>query len=56
MWSAFWGFIAKMFNAVFSIMPSMGLWFNKLIMIVGVIALVIWLNEMRKHKEVEKFD
>ena len=56
MWSAFWNFIASMFNAVFSIMPAMGLWFNKLIMVVGAIALVIWLNYMSKQKEVEKFD
>jgi len=56
MWSAFWGFIAKMFQAIFSLLPSMGLWFNKLIMVVGAIALIIWLNYMSKQKEVEKFD
>jgi hypothetical protein len=40
MWSAFWSFIAKMFQAVFSLLPSMGLWFNKLIMVVAFVALI----------------
>jgi hypothetical protein len=56
MWSAFWNFIAKMFQAIFSLLPSMGLWFNKLLMIVALIAFIIWLNYMSKQKEVEKFD
>jgi hypothetical protein len=56
MWSAFWNFIGKMFEAIFSILPAMGLWFNKLLIVVAFIAFIIWLNYMSKQKEVEKFD
>jgi hypothetical protein len=56
MWSAFWNFIGDVFQAVFSLMPAMGLWFNKLLIVIAFIAFFIWLNYMSKQKEVEKFD
>jgi hypothetical protein len=56
MWSAFWNFIGDIFEAIFSLLPAMGLWFNKLLIVVAFIAFFIWLNYMRKQKEVEKFD
>jgi hypothetical protein len=56
MWSDIWNFIGKMFQAVFSLLPSMGLWFNKLLIVVAFIAFFLWLNYMSKQKEVEKFD
>ena len=56
MWSAIWHFIAKIFQAIFHFMPFMGLWFNKVLIVIGFIAFFIWLWYMSKQREVEKFD
>jgi len=53
---AFWNFIAKFFEAIFSVMPWIGLWFNKLLITIGFIAFFLWVRYMSRQKETEKFD
>ena len=52
----FWNFLAKFFEAIFSVMPAMGPIFNKLLIVIGFIAFFGWVWYMSKQNEVEKFD
>ncbi|MBK7853113.1 MAG: hypothetical protein IPJ66_18850 [Bacteroidetes bacterium] len=52
----FWYFLGDFFNGIFKMVPFMGLWFNKFLIVIGFIAFFAWLNYMRQHQEVEKFD
>jgi hypothetical protein len=52
----FWNFLANFFQAIFSVMPFVGLWFNKLLLTIAFIAFFTWLWYMSKQNEVEKFD
>ena len=54
--AGFWLFIAAIFQAVFHVMPWIGLWFNKLLIAIGFIAFFSWVAYMSKQKEVEKWD
>ena len=56
MWTSFWNGIAAFFQFIFKIMNAVSPWWNKLLIIIGFSAFFIWLNYMRKHKDVEKFD
>lgn len=54
--TAFWYLIADIFQAIFKIMPWIGLWFNKLLIVIGFIAFFSWIAYMSKQKEVTKWD
>jgi hypothetical protein len=56
MWSAIWGFIAKIFQFEFKMLEAASPFFNKLLIVVGFIAFVLWLREMSRDKHVENFD
>ena len=56
MWTSFWTFLAKVFQAIFKLIPSIGLWFNKTMIVIGFVAFVIWLWYMSRQNETEKFD
>ena len=51
---AVWHFIADCYQAVFNIMPTLGLWFNKLLIVVGFVAFFYWVKQMAGHKEIEQ--
>ena len=52
----FWNLIAKFFEAIFSVMPWIGLWFNKLLIVIGFVSFFLWVGYMSRQKETEKFD
>ena len=52
----FWNFLAKFFEAIFSAMPWIGLWFNKLLIVIGFVAFFGWVYYMSRQNEIEKFD
>ena len=52
----FWNFLAKFFEAIFSVMNWMGPWFNKLLIVIGFVAFFLWVGYMSRQKETEKFD
>lgn len=54
--TGFWNFLGEFFTAIFKLVPFFGLWFNKLLIVIGFIAFFSWLNYMRKNKEVEDFN
>ena len=51
-----WYLTADLFRLIYTVVPFFGLWINKALIIVGFIAFIWWLNEMRKDQNVEKFD
>jgi hypothetical protein len=51
-----WYFIGDLFRLIFSVVPFFGLWINKLLIVVGFVAIVYWMNYMKNHKTVEKWD
>jgi len=53
---AFWNFLAKIFEAIFSVMSVIGSGFNKLLILIGFIAFFGWVWYMTQQKETEKFD
>jgi hypothetical protein len=53
---AIWYLIADFFRLIFSIVPFFGIWLNKFLIIIGFVAFFWWLNYMKHHKNVEKFD
>lgn len=53
---AFWNFIAKVFEAIFSVMPWIGLWFNKLLIAIGFVSFILWVGYMSRQQEIEKLD
>ena len=53
---AFWHFIERFFQGIFKFVPFFGLWFNKMMIVIGFIAFILWLNYMSKQKEEQKFD
>lgn len=54
--TGFWYFLGDMFESIFKVVPFFGLWFNKLLIVLGFIAYFFWLRYMSKQNEVEKFD
>jgi hypothetical protein len=52
----FWNFIAQVFQAIFSVMPWIGLWFNKLLIAIGFISFILWVSYMSRQQEIEKLD
>lgn len=44
------------FESIFSLMPPIGSWFNKLLITIGFIAFFIWVGYMLRQKETESFD
>jgi hypothetical protein len=52
----FWNSIGWCFEQIFKLMPWMGMWFNKLLIIIGFVSFFGWLWYSSQHKEVEKFD
>jgi hypothetical protein len=52
----FWNFLAKFFEAIFSVMTMIGPWFNKLLIVIGFVAFFLWVGYMSRQKETEKFD
>jgi hypothetical protein len=53
---AIWYLIGDFFKLTFTVVPFFGLWFNKLLIVTGFVAFVLWLRYMSKHKTIEKFD
>ncbi|HNS12854.1 MAG TPA: hypothetical protein PKM97_09600 [Bacteroidia bacterium] len=53
---AIWHFIASFFEGIFKAVPLIGLWFNKMMIVIGFIAFFLWLSYMSKQKEEQKFD
>jgi len=53
---AIWHFIASFFEGIFKAVPFIGLWFNKMMIVIGFIAFFLWLSYMSKQKEEQKFD
>ena len=51
-----WKFLAAFFEAIFSVMPWIGLWFNKLLIVIGFVAFFGWVWYMSRQNEIEKFD
>ena len=56
MWTSIWTAIANFFQFIFGIMNAVSPWWNKLIIFIAFASFFIWLNYMRTHKDVEKFD
>lgn len=54
--TAFWHCIGDMFQAMFKIVPPVGMFFNKLLIAIGFIAFFGWMRFMSQNKSVEKFD
>ena len=54
--TGFWFFLRDAFQALFSIVPTLGLFVNKMLIAIGFIAFFAWMNYMTKNKSVEKFD
>ena len=54
--TAFWNFLGDLFTGFFRFVPFFGLWMNKLLIVIGFIAFVLWLRYMAKNKEVTKWD
>jgi hypothetical protein len=53
---AIWYLIGDFFRIVFTVVPFFGLWFNKVLMVIGFVAFVLWLRHMKNHQIEEKFD
>ncbi len=51
-----WYSIADFFRLCFSVVPFFGIWLNKFLILVGFVAVCYWLNYMKNHKTVEKWD
>jgi hypothetical protein len=54
--TGFWYCLRDAFEALFTIVPTLGLFINKLLIAIGFVAFFAWMNYMSKHKSVEKFD
>lgn len=54
--TGFWYFLRDVFEGLFTIVPTLGLFFNKLLIAIGFISFFAWMSYMSKHKSVEKFD
>lgn len=52
--SGFWYFLGDLFQSIFKVVPFFGLWFNKLLIVIGFIAFFSWLAYMRRHPDAEK--
>lgn len=52
----FWYFIGDVFQGIFKLVPFLGLFLNKLLIVVGFIAFFSWLRYMSQNKEVTKWD
>jgi hypothetical protein len=49
--SAIWYLLGELFTAIFSIVPFFGLWFNKLLILIGFVAFFLWLRYMALHSK-----
>jgi hypothetical protein len=54
--SGFWYFLGDLFEGIFKAVPFFGLWYNKLMIVIGFIAFFGWLRYMAQNKEVTKWD
>jgi hypothetical protein len=52
----FWYLIGDIFRFIFTTVPFFGMFINKLLIVVGFVAICYWLNYMKNHKTVEKWD
>lgn len=53
---AVWYFIGDLFQGIFKVVPFFGLFFNKLLIVIGFIAFFAWLRYMAQNKEVTNWD
>ncbi len=53
---AFWYFLESFFKGIFKFVPFFGLWFNKMLIVIGFVAFFLWLSYMSKQKKEQKFD
>ncbi len=54
--TGFWHFLGDVFEGIFTIVPPLGTFFNKLLIGIGFFAFFAWMRYMSKNKSVEKID
>lgn len=54
--TGFWYFLRDVFEGLFTIVPTLGLFLNKLLIAIGFFAFFGWMWYSGKNKNVEKFD
>lgn len=54
--TAMWYFLRDVFEGIFKVVPFFGLFFNKLLILIGFIAFFGWMWYMTKNQSVEKID